>query len=303
MDKRFLPVGGGKGGIGKSVITSAIGSVLAQKGKKVVYFDADLGGANLHLFLGVRYPERSLSDFLSGNVNSIEDILLDTEIPNTKLVCGASDILGLANPKYAQKQKIIRSLEKIDADYILLDLGAGTSFHTIDFFGVAGKGIVVIDVEPTTIENAYGFLKTVILRKIQRLYSKEKPVQKLVARISNPHCEDKIGTVSELLRFIETESTDHGECIRLWLKEFSPRIVLNRVRQKQDIEVAGRFCEIIKKYLNIKPIYIGYIVEDASVGAALRNCKPLIQYKPENMAVECIRAVSLNLEQLERIQK
>ena len=86
------------------------------------------------------------------------------------LISGASDILELANPNFAQKQKIINNLKKLDADYILVDLGAGSSFHVTDFFAAFPYGIIVTDGLPTSIENAYGYLKNGIIRGMVRLF-------------------------------------------------------------------------------------------------------------------------------------
>ena len=64
----------GKGGVGKSLVTSSLGISLAQHGKRVVVVDADLGGANLHTCLGLSMPARTLSDFIARRVESIEDV-------------------------------------------------------------------------------------------------------------------------------------------------------------------------------------------------------------------------------------
>ena len=57
--RRIISIGGGKGGIGKSLITGNIGIHLARLKKKVLLVDADLGGANLHTCLGVDLPRIS----------------------------------------------------------------------------------------------------------------------------------------------------------------------------------------------------------------------------------------------------
>ena len=64
----IISVGGGKGGVGKSTITANIGTILVQKGFSVGFIDADLGGANLHLCLGVRRPLTGLQDYLRGKI-------------------------------------------------------------------------------------------------------------------------------------------------------------------------------------------------------------------------------------------
>ena len=51
--RQIWSVGGGKGGIGKSLLTASLGWQLARMGKRVVLVDADLGGANLHTCLGL----------------------------------------------------------------------------------------------------------------------------------------------------------------------------------------------------------------------------------------------------------
>ena len=118
---KFWAIGGGKGGVGKSLVTVLVGAALARLDKKVVIVDADLGGSNLHTLVGIRYPAFTLVDFLKKNVSSLEEILLDTPVENMKIICGADDILGLANPKHTQKAKIFNHLKTLEADFILID--------------------------------------------------------------------------------------------------------------------------------------------------------------------------------------
>src|SRR5205823_7191650 len=62
---RLIAVGGAKGGVGKSTLAASLATALAMMGRRVVAVDLDLGGANLHLFLGVRAPARTLAHFWS----------------------------------------------------------------------------------------------------------------------------------------------------------------------------------------------------------------------------------------------
>jgi flagellar biosynthesis protein FlhG len=125
--KKLWAIGGGKGGIGKSVFTLGLGISLSRMGKKIILVDADLGGANLHTLMGVRFPPCTLEDFLLNRVDRLEDIVIDTQVEGIGLICGADDILGAANPTYTQKVRILKQIENLPADLVLLDLGAGTS--------------------------------------------------------------------------------------------------------------------------------------------------------------------------------
>ena len=169
--RRIIAVGGGKGGIGKSMVSANLGVALAQAGHKVLLVDADLGGANLHTCLGVGPPESTLSDFLRRGKANLEEVMVATGVPGLSLIAGAQDSLDAANLKYAQKQKLLRTLLAQTADYLILDLGAGTSFNTLDFFLLADHGLLVVLPEPTSVENAYRFVKAAFFRKLQQVES------------------------------------------------------------------------------------------------------------------------------------
>ena len=102
------------------------------------------------------HPITPLNDFLEKRVETLKQICIGTSVPGLSLISGGDDILTLANPKFAQKERIVRNFKTLDADYILLDLGAGTSFNTLDFFISTPVKIVVVTPFPTSVQNAYG---------------------------------------------------------------------------------------------------------------------------------------------------
>ena len=166
-------MGGGKGGIGKSLLTASLGFQLARMGKRVVLVDADLGAANLHTCLGLPGPERTLADFIQRRVERIEDVVVDTGVPGLRLISGASDFLGAANIKYVQKVRVLNRIRALDVDVVLLDLGAGTSFNIIDFFLISDVSILTVVPEPTSIENGYRFIKSALYRRLRNVATHE----------------------------------------------------------------------------------------------------------------------------------
>ena len=68
MKKKIWAIGGGKGGVGKSYVAGNLGILLAQKGNNVVLADLDLGGANLHTWLGVRNPIKGITEFIERDI-------------------------------------------------------------------------------------------------------------------------------------------------------------------------------------------------------------------------------------------
>jgi len=167
--KEIWAVGGGKGGTGKTFLAANLGLCLSKLGKRVLLVDADLGCANLHTALGMSPPSATLSDFLKGKGRSITDILIETGIPNLSLISGAQDFLEIANPRYSEKLRLIRQIQELDFEYIILDLGAGTSFTILDFFLISDHGILTVLPEPTSIENVYRFIKSAFYRRFKKV--------------------------------------------------------------------------------------------------------------------------------------
>jgi flagellar biosynthesis protein FlhG len=291
----IISVGGGKGGVGKSTITANIGALLVRKEFNVGFIDADLGGANLHLCLGVRRPKTGLQDYINGTYKTLQEIAIPTIIPKTWLIGGASDILDLANPNFAQKKKIIKNLSGMDADFILVDLGAGSDNHVTDFFAAFPYGIIVTDGLPTSIENAYGFLKNGILRGLTNLFTGQKELQNCLKKFVDPKSHKTYGTISEMLDGLNAIYPDEVALMRSWLSQRKTLLILNMVKEPDDVKIGIRFVEMVKKYLYINMYYIGYIILTPDMRKAIKSLRPLVEQNPESLAVTCFESVTNNL--------
>jgi flagellar biosynthesis protein FlhG len=292
-DPIFVSVGGGKGGIGKSTVTANLGVILSQKGFSVGFIDADLGGANLHSFVGVKRPSCGLQDFLAGRATSLEAVACKTAIRNTWLISGASDIMELANPKFSQKQRIISHLKTMKADFILIDLGAGAGNHVSDFYASFRYGIVVSDSLPISIENAYGFLKNGVIRGLCRLFPGNPDVVRHIRLLSDPSEKSGFSTMQEMLMSAAKKFPRETTTMREWLSMKKNFLVLNMVREQEDIRIGKRFMEMVKKYLSLTLYYIGYIAFAPEFRVSVRSQKPSALDSPQTKA--CFESIASNL--------
>ena len=163
----IIPVASGKGGVGKSVITANLSVSLAEKGCRVVAVDLDLGGSNLHTCLGLDNNNPGIGDYLRAHYGNLDELLVDTYHPNLKFLAGDARSPLMANLHTAQKNKLMNHLRKLDADYVLLDLGSGSAYNTLDFFAMSYNGLMVCTVEYTSLMNLLTFLKNLALRRIE----------------------------------------------------------------------------------------------------------------------------------------
>ena len=282
---KILAIGGGKGGAGKSVFSTIMAFWLARTGNRTVLMDLDLGGANLHTLLGIKSPDRTLNDFITRRFGELEDICIDTSEKNLRLISGASDVLSLANPHFSQKIKLMTHLSRLDADCVVLDLGAGTSFNVLDFFLIAHKKIVVLTPEPTSIQNAYIFVRNAVYRKLSRLSSKNPSLQALIKIAMDPKNVLKIRTIKELFQFIE--ESDENNIIEVLKKEIGDihlGVVTNMVKNEKE-ENAGRIVQIVaEKYLTIPSTDLGCVSYDNHIRKMVSDMVPLINLDQSSQA-------------------
>ena len=280
---KIWAIGGGKGGVGKSLMTANLSICLALMGHKVVAIDLDLGGANLHTCLGVPIPDKTLSDYLERKVLSLSQLQIPTLIENLSIISGAKDSLSIANMKQSQKTKIISTLEKFNADFILLDLGAGTSVNTLDFFIAADKGILTVLPEPTSIENTYRFIKSVYYRKIRQMESLVELGPLFEKAMSSKN--EKNASPVDFIKHLIKVNPKAGRYFKREMESFLPELIVNQTRTKTDIDIGFSMSAICQKYFGIKLSYAGHVEYDSIVWQSVKKRRPLLIEFPNSELV------------------
>ena len=269
-------IGGGKGGVGKSTLSLLLAFWLARTGKKTILMDADLGGANVHTLMGIMHPVRTLNDYLKRRYDHLEEICIDTEVENLRIICGAGDILSLANPHAAQKAKIIQNIYKLKADYVVLDLGAGTSFNVLDFFNMADKKIVVLVPQPISIQNAYAFVRNAVYRKLSLLAGKIPVLQSLIKTTMDMNNELRIKTVRDMLMAIEDSlGPEVYKSLQREIENIKLDVITNMAVHPQDQEAGKIIQRVAEKYLMIHPIDRGAITYDKQLYNLVSEMAPI----------------------------
>ena len=286
-------IGGGKGGTGKSFITSSIGTYLATKGKQVVLVDADWGGANLHSFLGTNRPQNSLTDFFEKKV-PLKELIVNCGISELGLIMGNLPSLDSGDIKYAQKIKFFNHIKKLDTHYILIDLGAGSHSNTIDTFLLADKMIVVIVPEITAIENMYHFIKNVFFRKLKAVLQAHGAKDSLQDAWKNREMHG-IKTLKELITYLAGISPHIKDIIDKEMSDFRIHIILNQIKSSRDIAVGTSIKSVCNKFLGLHTLYAGYIEYDTCVTSCINKKQQYMLTYPFSHIAKSIGRLSDNL--------
>jgi flagellar biosynthesis protein FlhG len=283
--RQIWSIGGGKGGIGKSLLAAALGWNLARMGRRVVLVDADLGGANLHTCLGVGAPERTLGDFIQRRAASIEDVVVETPFSRLRLISGASDFLGAANIKYQQKVRVLNRVRALDVDVVLLDLGAGTGYNIIDFFLISDIGLLTVVPEPTSIENGYRFIKSALYRRLRGAAPDEAAREVIDVALDAKNAAG-IRSPLDLLAAVERESPDAVPVLKHVMAEFHPQFVVNQVRTPADAMVGHQLVTACARHLGIRASYAGFVHHDDAVWQAVRQRRLFAAEDPDGRAAQ-----------------
>jgi flagellar biosynthesis protein FlhG len=291
---RVWAVGGGKGGVGKSVIATNIAASIANLNESVALVDADLGGANLHTLLGVPSPKANLSDFIAKRVSSLGEVMTATPIDNVWLVSGAKALVEMANPNYGQKSKILRHINARQVDHVVLDLGAGTSFNVLDFFLAARKGVLVVVPEPTSVENAYHFLKAAFFRKLKRAQPRAQ-VKAAIKEVMNGSARNEVKTPRDLISQVWSVDPDVGAALVAEASGFRPALIVNRVDHPRHEKLGEDIVTACRDYFGIRLQFLGALPNDKLVVRSVVEQKPAVQHFGQIPFVNAMRGVVDNM--------
>ena len=286
-------ISGAKGGAGKTFITSAIGTHLALLEKRVILVDVDFGGANLHSFLGIKRPKKSLTNFFETKT-PLDNLLVRTNIGNMYLITGNIHSLASDNLRSSQIHKLIRHITKLNTNFALIDLGGGSHRNTIDTFLIADKMIAVVEPDIIAIENLYHFIKNALFRKV-RMTLRAHGFKEMLELVWERREKYRINNLKELIDWLKDSFSYIEKILDEELSNFAIHLVINKARTTQDIAMGTSLKSVIMKYLGIKTKYIGYIEYDDSVWRSIRNGRPyMLNYASTPCAKE-IETITKNL--------
>lgn len=286
-----VSIGSGKGGTGKTMILANLALLLAQRGKKVCLVDLDIGGADAHLLFGLFQPKYSLTDFLTRRIDSISDALHTFYSFNgLQLLPGTGSTLQTANMTYQEKQRLLRAISTLDADVVLIDVGAGTNFNSLDFFMFSDVQICVTMPDPASIMDLYTFLQMATIRKVLSSFLSR-------SQVSTALKKQHFTSLAEAFDLAEKTQQGAKEKAQQALKFFHPLLVVNRDTENTKVNKT-KLNKLVAKYLGIDIPSLGEIPEDKVINEALKAYMPVCELFPSAPSSTALIAMADKLEKV-----
>lgn len=284
--RHVIAVGGGRGGVGKSVLAVNLAVYLAQLGRTVALVDADPSGAELHTVLGVRVPATL------GLEDDDEDELatLPTAVPGLLLSPQTYGLGSTIPVRPGRKARWARRLRQLEVDYVLVDLGASTGPTTLDLFLTADLGVCVAAPEPPSVETTYRFARALFQRALRRALVSDRFKLRLVERAQAEL--PPLPSPQALIRVLSRYDSAVGDFAASELAKIRPRLVVNSVRLRNDSELGPAMCELGARYLGIGFDYVGHVEQDDAVWLSVVRRKPLLIDSPTSKSARNIERIA-----------
>ncbi len=287
----IVSIGSGKGGVGKSVMAANLAMLLAREGKQVVLADLDVGGADAHILFGMLHPPLTLTDFIERRVERLDDVLQPVSAhPFLRLIPGTGETLATANLPYAKKKRLIRHFRQLQADVIIVDIGAGTSYHALDFFLMADHYLTVATPDPTSVLDLYRFIKLAAIRRVLSAFLSRDAVSETLS-------DRDFASIEEVIQTVGDTNPDARETATRTLQGFQPHLIVNRVSGKSRINVL-QLKKLLKEYVGGDLTMLGEIPDDPAMTRAVRSYLPVVEFEPTapaSLALEKTAQTLLNI--------
>ena len=269
----IISIASGKGGVGKSVVSANLALLLAKRGRRVILADLDIGGADSHILFGLLNPALTLTDFLNRKVSTLAEVAQPLPVhPNLRIIPGTGDTLATANMAYSKKKRLIRHFQELEADVIVVDIGAGTSYHALDFFLMADHHIAVATPDPTSVLDLYRFIKLAAIRRVLSSFLARDAMTEALSDRDFSSVEevlDVAGKTDEVGRGIAEAS----------LRSFQPALILNRIAGRSRVNVL-QLRKLLKEYVGGDLTLLGEIPDDPAMERAVRSYLPVVECEP-----------------------
>lgn len=256
---KVISVSSGKGGVGKTNASVNMSIALAQSGVRTILLDADLGMANADVLCGVT-PTRRLEHFIGVSdlapdgrprtpqdaaalaERSLRDLAVDAP-GGFRLIPGSVGVARMAELSSREQARLIAGLVELDrdADTIVVDTGAGLGREVIAFIETADLALIIATPEPTSIADAYALIK----------------------------CATRHAARAHGLR-----ASEAGAGPRMAL------VVNQATSRTEAAAVHARINAVASRFLGITLPMLGWIAQDARVGAAVRARRPVLLDSP-----------------------
>jgi flagellar biosynthesis protein FlhG len=287
---RFIAVGGGRGGVGKSLVAVNLAVYLAQLGKNVLLVDADAAGSNLHAHFGLK-AARVDANLHEDGVEGLKRALVPTSVSGLLLLPAAHDAVGRAPPlRGGRKMRWMSALRELPADYLVVDVGPGHGDFALDLMLAADIPVAVTVPEPPAIETTYRFVRAAFCRRLRRALVRDRLRSPLLERALSdlgllPAPIDLVHRLWKVDKSLADFAWGVAQTLRI-------QLVVNQTRLRADAELGAWMSGLASRHYGVALDELGHVEHDDTVWLTVRRNKPLLVDSPTSKSARNVERIA-----------
>ncbi|MGE9745488.1 P-loop NTPase [Bdellovibrio bacteriovorus] len=275
-DTKLWVVASGKGGVGKTFVSSSLGMTLSKLGHSVVIVDLDLSGSNIHTVLGLNPSHMNIRHYFEG-AKTLQELVIPTPYPHLSYVQGFWDAWTPTDFSHNQIQSLIPQLKNLRADYVIVDLGAGALEAHLELFKVADEKFLITTPEPTSIEKTYRFIESFMCYSL-RENSTPDAYGNMISTLRN-HRQRTLSKPFSFRSYLKEETGIHYDFFEA-LSSTPVRLLVNTSRNQANDDLGHSMKSVCNKYYDLGIDYIGAIDYDNAVWQSVRVREHVLVAQP-----------------------
>lgn len=286
---RVLVVTGSRGGVGKSLIAANLGIYLSTIGRRTWVVDSDRAGANLHVYLGMPSALGGTPDLDPVKMGTAQLRAVPTDLAGLSYVMGGQDEPLLGSPRVTPTRQITELARTADAEFVVVDLGAGLKGSRLDAWLDADGRLFVAAPDPGSMENTYRFVRRAFARHLLRRIDSAGERRRMLSWLRTL---GHTPAPTDLLRRLDAAGDALADAVQGAVASFVFPFVLSQTRSKEDLELGEAMMTVIKRRLGLRADFLGYIEYDDAAPACARVLRPLLVESPGSKAGKQIEKLS-----------
>jgi flagellar biosynthesis protein FlhG len=277
MSTQLWVVSAGKGGVGKTFVTSSLGITLSKLNQKVCVVDLDSSGGNLHSVFGLPLSEKNLRQYFFEN-KKLTDLAVPTKIPHLSCIQGFWDTWSQTDLNQSQIKTFIKDIKESGKyDFVIVDTTAGAWLPQLELFNDADERFLVTNTEPTAVEKNYRFIESYLCFLLQKSFFKSdlSAAQKFLREFRSAAKKD-----FRTFRSVIEAQFGKPESIFAKFDENPIHLIVNATRSNLDEDLGHSIKSVVYKYFGLTMDYKGHIEYDNAVWQSVKNREPVLIEKP-----------------------
>ncbi|MEN0058536.1 MAG: P-loop NTPase [Bdellovibrio sp.] len=269
-------VASGKGGVGKTFVSTSLGLTLSKLGHSVVVLDLDLSGANVHTSLGLQPSHMNIRHFFEGS-KSLQEIVIPTAHPRLSYIQGFWDAWTPIDFSLVQMTALLPEIKKLRADYVVVDLGAGALETHLEMFRNADEKFLITTPELTSIEKTYRFVESYVCHSL-RQNSTPEAYEALISTLRN-HRQRTLNKPFSFRAYVKNQEGLHTDLFEA-LATTPLHLIMNSSRSSSHENLGHSMRSVCNKYYDLSIDFLGSIDFDNAVWQSMRTREHVLMAHP-----------------------